>query len=203
MGSEISPDDRLLWLDVETTGLDPQVDFLLSFAALVTDPKGNPVDEYHFETVIGWHPFGVTMRDFADPYVRAMHDKTGLWDQVNESTVDVLDADSDFLDWVQRYAPEPKRVRVAGNSVRLDLNFTERFLPVTYAHLHYRSVDVSALAYVAHEQGWMENYYVKQQTHNALADIRESLAEFQHVLRSIRHHLRQEGYNNHKYEGID
>lgn len=92
--------------------------------------------------------------------------------------------DARLTAYVKRLVPEPRTARIAGNSVRLDLNFTDRFLPNLAAHLHYRMLDVTSWAGPA--QWWVGlDVFPKQLAHTAMADIRESIAEMKH----LREHL--------------
>lgn len=174
--------DVLVWTDVETTGLSvTDGHLLLEVAAIVTDPYataelavGNWTVRYDRERA-NW------MREvLADDYVRAMHDTSGLWTKLPHGTP-TEQIEKDLLAMVKPHAPEPRQARMAGNSVRLDLNFCEAFLPGFYNHLHYRSLDVSALAYAANT--WKgAPIFPKQMRHEALADIRESIAEYRHIM---------------------
>lgn len=167
--------ELLLWVDVETTGLDPASAHLLQVAAIITDTKGNVLAEPFMEVV--QHSNGAELRENTVPFVQEMHDATGLWDRLASGTP-LVKVDELLYSYVAEHAPNKRQARLAGSSCRLDLNFLEAFLPNTYQHLHYRSVDVSALAYVAVEWGFTPGYYEKKKTHDALDDIRESLEEF-------------------------
>ena len=136
----------LLWLDVEATGLDAASEHLLQVAAVLTDPTAT-IEYGTFERII-WYPRErvETMRAATAEVVRSMHDMTGLWSKLPSGTPHRV-ADEELVTWLRDIAPERRSTRLAGNSVRLDLNFLEHHLPGTYGHLHYRSVDVSALAY--------------------------------------------------------
>lgn len=218
---EANPEEVLLWVDVETTGLSPQYSHLLQVAAIVTDLEGNELAApfnrvVHYERAtdfplsecrdlrefclmaepnrdLGLDLYGdfrsgrkaptvETLYAEANNFVRDMHDKTNLWERLHGDDALPLEAvDAELYAYVKLYAPHEQQARLAGNSVRLDLNFLEAFLPETYSHLHYRSVDVSALAYVLVDAwGFVEKDFDKKKTHDALDDIRESLAEFKY-----------------------
>lgn len=166
----------LLWLDLETTGLDATKDKLLQVAALVTDAKGNLLTERSFERVVRYdNPKEI--RDMAVEFVQDMHDSTGLWAELPQG--DSLESiDTELLAFMKEFAPEVKQIRLAGNSVRLDLNFMEAYLPESYGHIHYRSVDVSALHFALSAWELADEFFPKAKTHSAIDDIKESLAEY-------------------------
>ena len=170
--------EYILWADVETTGLDYHRDNLLEIAAVVTNKSAT--EEYGtFESVIYYSEFEAKIiRTRAVDFVRNMHDNTGLWDRLPEGE-NISSVDLGLYDFIFSLSPEPRKTRLAGNSVRLDLNFMEENLPVTYSHLHYRSIDVSALAYTLSDcWGVVDGYFRKEKKHTAIDDIRESIAEY-------------------------
>lgn len=179
-------DEMILWTDTETTGLTPwEGHKLLQVAAVITDTDLNVVSD-EFERVVFYdQDEAARLRDaVAGDFVREMHSKTGLWDRLPDGTP-IGQVDDELFAFVSEFAPQPKQARLAGNSIRLDLNFSEFGLPRTYAHLHYRSIDVSALAYVTETWGLTPGHFEKKKSHDALDDIRESIAE----LRWIKDHL--------------
>lgn len=178
--------DVLLWLDVETTGLNAADDHLLEVAALVTDVNLSPIDEVGFHAVI-LHD-AAQVRAAANDFVRDMHERSGLWARVGDPQVArPIDAvEHDLLAYVRRYAPERRQARLAGNSVRLDANFLDEHMPQVAEHLHYRLVDVTSLDYVV--RSWLPDVPepVKAHSHEAMADIRESLSQARLLRAAIR-----------------
>src|SRR5699024_2696342 len=123
------------------------------------------------------------LRDGANEFVRAMHDRTGLWDKLPAGTP-LEELDSKFAEFLERFEGETKP-RLGGNSIRLDLNFVEAFMPQSYSKLHYRSVDMSALQWTSTEwYGTPE--FEKSKAHTAYDDIRESIAQAEY-LKNIGH----------------
>jgi oligoribonuclease len=171
-------DEYLVWVDVETSGLDANNDFLLEVAAIITNLDATvEYGEFH-RTLYYGAPSASWIRDCSNTFVRDMHDKTGLWDRLPDGDQAYV-VDQDLLEFISTMVPEPRKARLAGNSVRLDLNFIAANLPLSYAHLHYRSVDVSALAYVMADcWGVVDGYFEKKKSHAALDDIRESIDEY-------------------------
>lgn len=193
------PEVALAWVDVETTDLNPWVgpDFpgtriekshtkrgrLLEIAIHVTDLDLSILDGEGLNFVVAYSAAeAVELRRGASDFVREMHDKTGLWDRIadpNQSTpLDQIDRL--LTEHLQRYAPEARTARVAGNSVRLDLNYLEANVPNLYRHAHYRMLDVSSWAGPA--QWWCGiQPMTKMLAHTAAGDIRESIAEMRYL----------------------
>lgn len=180
------PDHRLIWTDLETTGLNPWTtqEKLIQVATIITDTDLNVVAEPFMRVVRYDEEQARQMRSEANEYVRNMHDSSGLWSMLPSGT-DLGQIDAELLDYVKAQAPQAKTARMVGNSIRLDLNFSEAYLPKTYDHLHYRFVDVSGFAYMLEEWGLVPGYFRKKKNHEALSDINESLAE----LRWLRSHI--------------
>lgn len=183
-----TPTELLLWCDVETTGLDPNKEQLLEVSGFITDTNGNKLSKEFYESLI-FHDNAAELRANAIPYVQRMHDKSGMWDKLETGTPLPI-VDTEFSEYVSRFKDENNVIRLAGNSIRLDLNFIEKFLPKTYSHLHYRSVDVSALKFALKEWGFVNGDYVKQDNHTAYADIMESLGEYLWLKEQLRSKLK-------------
>lgn len=176
----------LCWIDVETTGLNPywglddDGDRLLQVACLMTDKDLNLLDEDGFEAVIRYGAKATSiMRALTPDIVREMHDKSGLWDMLPNGTPLPIVEDKLFA-YISKFAPSPRMARLAGNSVRLDANFLDRFMSKVSSHLHYRMLDVSSLEYVA--TSWLNlPKFEKQKNHTAMEDIKESLAQARYI----------------------
>lgn len=172
----MSNEHLIAWIDVETDGLKAQENSLLEIACLVTDPQLNILDEKGFESVILYSPDRAEeMRKNATPFVREMHDKTGLWEKLPFGEP-LSRVDYDLHSYLRDFSYQPRMMRLGGNSVRLDLNFVEEFLPNTYSHLHYRFIDVTTVTTL---MDWWGNPVrdFKDKEHSAMSDIRESIEE--------------------------
>lgn len=179
--------DVIAWVDVETSGLNPWMGpesrrCLLEVACVVTDGELNVLDDGGFESLVAYSPGLVDrVREGAQPVVREMHDESGLWDRLRvEEGASLFEVDCELLSYVSEFAPEPRSARLGGNSVRLDLNFLEASLPMSYAHLSHRFVDVTTVSTLF---GWWGGVprYRKEGVHSAMADVRESLEELRYL----------------------
>jgi len=168
-------DDRLVWVDLEMTGLDVQTDVIVEIACIVTDASLAPIDD-GIQIVVHADTDALTrMGDF----VREMHTKSGLLPEIERSLVDVAAAEHATLDYVKQHVPKPSTAPLCGNSIGTDRRFLARHMAELDEYLHYRSVDVSSLKELCRR--WYPALYRKRpgkaEHHRALDDIRESIEE--------------------------
>lgn len=166
---------HLVWLDLEMTGLDPQRDVILQAALIVTDALLAPLEELALDV---WQP--EPELDKMVPYVRDMHEKTGLIARVRKSKVDVRSAEIQLMERVTGWCPYG--AVLAGNSVGQDKRFLERHMPALAGYLSHRIVDVSSIKVLARVWYGERSVYKKpvEGEHDALVDIRNSIAELAH-----------------------
>ncbi|XBH22948.1 oligoribonuclease [Jonesiaceae bacterium BS-20] len=179
--------DFLVWMDVETTGLVAHDGtLLLEVAALVTDLEYNLLDETGFEAAVHWPALRLQVaRTMADPYVQNMHQTSGLWDKSADPTrsTPVDQVDTALHAYITSLVPTARTARLAGNSVRLDLNFAEMFLPKVAGHLHYRMYDMTSIDLFVKRRVPV-TAYEKVSAHTAMSDIRESLEQARRIDRA-------------------
>jgi oligoribonuclease len=180
--------DRLVWLDLEMTGLDVERHVIVEVAVLVTDDDLTPVDE-GIDVIVHQPPSALAAMD---DFVRTMHTKSKLLPEIEASTTSLAEAGDAALTYVRRHVPTAGTAPLCGNSIGVDRRFLDRHLPELDRYLHYRSVDVSSFKELCRR--WYPDVYAKRpdktETHRALADVLESIAE----LRYYREHmLRQPG----------
>ena len=175
--------DRLVWIDLEMTGLVPEKDVILEVAALVTDSDLQPIGE-GIDLVV--HQPAAALEGMAE-VVRNMHAHSGLTDAVLTSTTSLADAEAAVLALVQEHAPDPRTVPLCGNSIATDRTFITAHMPTLDAHLHYRMVDVSSIKELC-RRWYPKAYYGAPQKaggHRALADIQESIEELRYYRQAI------------------
>ena len=168
--------DRLIWVDLEMTGLDPAGDSILEIATIVTDADLN---ELAVGPVYAISHEKETL-EAMDDWNRTHHGDSGLWDRVLNSKADMSEAEQGTLDFLKLWT-EPGTSPLCGNSICQDRRFMHRLMPELESWFHYRNLDVSTLKELAAR--WAPDILAgltKQNRHEALADIRDSIAELRY-----------------------
>ncbi|HEX4584432.1 MAG TPA: oligoribonuclease [Burkholderiaceae bacterium] len=169
-------ENRLIWVDMEMSGLSPESDRVLEVAMVVTDAQLNVVAE---GPVVVIHQDDSVL-DRMDAWNRSTHARSGLIARVRESQVDEAAGERQMLDWAARYVPAG-RSPMCGNSICQDRRFMARWMPQLEAFFHYRNLDVSTLKELARR--WKPEVFrsfEKKSRHEALADVYESIEELKH-----------------------
>jgi|SRR5579883_668264 len=172
---------NLAWLDLEMTGLDPETDTILEIATIVTDSELRVLSE---GPVFAVHqPDHVLAK--MDPWCVEQHGKSGLTERVRQSTTSMAEAQARTVEFIARYCPE-KKVPLCGNTIGQDRRFLVRYMPVLHDYFHYRSLDVSTVKELVSRWYPSQKYvYTKTKQHEALADIRESIAELAYYRKTV------------------
>lgn len=174
------PRNHLVWLDMEMTGLDPEIDVPLQVAVILTDE--NLVELDALELTI-WQPDEILNR--MQPIVRKMHADNGLTRAVKRSETSLLEAERKVLALIARWV-RPGEGILAGNSIHQDRRFLQRYFPSVHGYLHYRMVDVSTIKELARRWYGPEALAPKETSeHTALSDTRASIRELAHFRRVL------------------
>jgi oligoribonuclease len=167
--------DHLVWLDMEMTGLDPDVCVPVQVAIIVTSSDLVELDS--LELTI-WQPESALMT--IQPFVRRMHTENGLLEQVRKSELGIHEAEHAMMALVTRWCGYRQAI-LAGNSIHTDRIFLRKYFPVFDGYLHYRMVDVSSLKELVRRWYGPDAMFSKNAgKHTALSDIKESIAELRH-----------------------
>ena len=170
--------DRLVWIDMEMTGLDPATCVVLEIATIVTDANLEIVAEGPDLVV---HASDDDLARMV-PVVVDMHRKSGLTDRVRASEMTVEEAERKTLALVRKHCPTKGLHPICGNTIGTDRRFIATYMRRLDAHLSYRAIDVSSIKELA--KRWHPAAYAKRpekkKGHRALADIRESIEELRY-----------------------
>lgn len=182
--SEIpAKNDRLVWIDLEMTGLEPDRHVIVEVAAVVTDAELNILDE-GLDLVV--HATEEQLGEM-DDFVTAMHAKSGLDKEIRQSSTTIEEAEDAVLKLLQKHCDPNHPAPLAGNSIATDRTFIRAYMPRLDAALHYRMIDVSTIKELARR--WHPRAYFNQpdkgMTHRALQDIIESIRELDFYRRSV------------------
>lgn len=169
-------ENRLVWLDMEMTGLEPEKERIIEVAVVVTEPDLTVVAE---GPVLVIHQPD-SLLDAMDNWNKSTHGKSGLIDKVKASTVSEAQAEDTLLAFLAQHVPAGKSP-LCGNTISQDRRFMFAYMPRLEQFFHYRNLDVSTLKELARR--WAPAVYKgfeKKSRHEALADIYESIDELQY-----------------------
>ena len=171
--SEQNSEQSLIWIDLEMTGLDPERDRIIEIATIVTDANLNILAE---GPVLAVHQSDEQLALMDEWNVRT-HNASGLVKRVRESHFSDAQAEQATIEFLEKWIPKGISP-ICGNSVGQDRRFLFRYMPLLEQYFHYRYLDVSTLKELARR--WKPEVldgFTKKNTHQALDDIRESIAE--------------------------
>ena len=168
--------DRLVWVDMEMSGLLPETDRILEIAMIVTDGDLNIVAE---GPVLVVHQEDAVL-DRMDAWNKGTHGKSGLIDKVKASTLSEAEVEAECLAFLKQHV-KSSISPMCGNTIHQDRRFMNRYMPKLEAYFHYRNIDVSTIKELCKRwQPEVAKGFSKQQAHTALADIIESVEELRY-----------------------
>lgn len=166
---------KLLWVDLEMTGLSPVKDRILEVAAIATDMKLNEIARY--EAVVKVDEELMKSRMVGDFWDKNHASRDALIAQ-NQSGKAISEVEGELIDFVDKYFG--KTIYLAGNSIHQDRKFIEREMPELDKKLHYRMLDVSA--WKIYFENALNKKFTKPENHRALDDINGSIEELKWYL---------------------
>ncbi len=166
---------KLLWVDLEMTGLDPVEDRILEVAAIATDMELNEIARY--EAVVKVDEELIKTRMVGEFWEKNKKTREALEAQ-NASGKAVGEVEKELIDFVKKNFG--KEVYLAGNSIHQDRKFIEREMPELNKLLHYRMLDVSA--WKVYFENALGKKFIKPDHHRALDDIQGSMEELKWYL---------------------
>ena len=167
---------RLVWLDMEMTGLNPEVERIIEVAVVVTEPDLTIVAE---GPVLVIHQSDDILNAM-DKWNKGTHGKSGLIEKVKASTLTEAQAEDELISFLKQHVPAGKSP-LCGNTVSQDRRFMYKYMPKFEQFFHYRTIDVSTLKELARR--WRPELlkgFEKRSKHEALADIHESIDELKY-----------------------
>ena len=166
---------NLVWIDMEMTGLDPEQNVVLEIATIITDKDLNVLAQ---GPVIAIHQSDEELAKMDEWNVNT-HTKSGLVARVKASEHDEARAVAETLEFIRQWVPE-RTSPLCGNSIGQDRRFMVKHMGELEAFFHYRNVDVSTIKELVRRwQPALLDQFTKSGSHQALDDIRESIAELQ------------------------
>ena len=166
---------KLLWIDLEMTGLDPKKDKILEVAAIATDMQLEEVARY--EAVVKVDDKLMKSRMVGDFWEKNSGSRDALIAQ-NASGKPVSEVEKALLDFLDKNFG--KEIYLAGNSIHQDRKFIENEMPELNSKLHYRMLDVSA--WKIYFENALGKKFIKPENHRALDDINGSIEELKWYL---------------------
>jgi oligoribonuclease len=172
--------DWLLWIDLETTGLDAGTDRILQVACVLSN----------FDVSVCYPLPQITLNcdkftlDQMNEWCTKQHTSSGLVEEVMDSTITVEEAEGQICLHLNNYLRVQDKLYLAGNSVHFDKGFIEKWMPKLAGRLSHRIVDVSSIDLICKHLNSRAFQFkpVKMYNHTAAADIHESIKEYQYFL---------------------
>lgn len=170
--------DVLVWLDMEMSGLDAERERIIEMATILTDGQLNEIAVGPDLVIHQPDELLAAMDDWNKKH----HGASGLVERVKGATLTEADAEAQTLAFINEHVSAKDRPVLAGNSIHQDRRFIRRYMPALEKRLHYRMVDVSTIKELGRR--WFPQIVarqpIKNETHRALDDIRESIDELRY-----------------------
>jgi oligoribonuclease len=174
--------NRLIWIDLEMTGLDPERHVIIEMATIVTDNHLDCVAEGPNLAI--YYPNNILKH--MEEWSRTHHEASGLLDRVIRSPHDCRQAEQETLNFLSIHCSKGQSP-MCGNSVWQDRRFLIKYMPMLEAFFHYRIIDVSSVKELVRR--WYPSFpaFHKKKTHLALQDVEESIRELKYYRQKIFH----------------
>ena len=168
--------EKVLWLDLEMTGLLPETDVIIEAAAIITDKDFKELESY--QSVVKQES---KYLEAMDSWNQKCHRKSGLYEMVPKGK-SLYNVEQDLLSLLEVHFKAEDKVVIAGNCIYQDRNFIRKYMPRLDKRLYYRMLDVTAWKLIAQQKGYI---FEKENKHRALDDTRESIREMLYYLKCM------------------
>ena len=168
---------KLLWIDLEMTGLDPEQHKICEVAAIATDMELNQIATY--EAVVRVSDELMQDRMVGEFWEKNSASRDALIAQ-NASGKPIAEVEQELLAFINQNFSSKSPIYLAGNSIHQDRKFIEREMPELNKNLHYRMLDVSA--WKIYFENALNRKFTKPENHRALDDINGSIEELKWYL---------------------
>ncbi|MGO1297869.1 MAG: oligoribonuclease [Vibrio sp.] len=172
---------NLIWIDLEMTGLDPEVHKIIEIATIVTDSQLNILAE---GPVLAVHQPEAELEKM-DEWCTTTHTASGLVERIRQTTVTEEQAVAQTIAFLEQWVPKGASP-ICGNSIGQDRRFLYKYMPELEQYFHYRYLDVSTIKELTRRwQPELLKGVTKKGSHLALDDIRDSIAELQYYRENV------------------
>ena len=172
--------NKLIWIDLEMTGLDHEENVIIEIATLVTDNDLNIIAEGPNLTIFQPEEELEKMDDWNVTH----HTANGLIEAVRESDISTATAEIRTLEFLREHC-EPGQSLLCGNTIGQDRRFLRAHMPDLEAFCHYRSIDVTSVKEISTRWYPNERQFNKPTGHRALDDIKGSIQELAHYRQTV------------------
>jgi oligoribonuclease len=173
-------DDRMVWIDLEMTGLDISKEKIIEIATVITDGELNIIAEGpNLAVSVEEH-----LLEGMDEWNTRHHNRSGLVERVRNSSVSVEEAERQTMEFLREHVNE-NTAPLCGNSVWNDRLFLQKEMPQIVEFLHYRMIDVSTVKELGRRWYPEVSRFNKKGAHLALDDILESIQELDYFRKRI------------------
>lgn len=178
--SEYAPEERLIWVDIETTGLDYFDDHIIEVGFVVTDLYLNPLDTFHSFI---WSEAAKRRFDGAIELVKNMHNSSGLITSCIQDGKQIATVADKLNAWFQEIGVT-KNDPLCGSSVQFDRTMLTRDFPESMELMSYRNIDISTVKELCKRYNpllakQLDLDVVPMKRHRSHPDIQDTLEEFQ------------------------
>ena len=169
-----------VWVDLEMTGLDPNIDKIIEIATLVTNTNLDVIAEG--PNLVIHQPDTVLSK--MDKWNVKHHSSSGLLNKVKLSDITTKEAEKQTLKFIKKFAKEKECV-LCGSSIYHDKNFLKVHMPKLHDFFHYRVIDVASIIELAKRWYPKVKPYKYNAIHRAQEDIIESIEALKYYRMAI------------------